>query len=169
MVEIDEDLEEGTVVSPTPPWEGDTVLVSVISEPTAYGHATHGFAGRVEIRINRYTSKVAAIVRLKGGTCDPPNIQISESEAKRTAEQAWARRGDDRQGVKVKMNLQYYVPDGDEATPQGLFYRSRNRVRLCWVAAYYLDLRGPNGDGPIKPIGDVAIDSETGELLSVPD
>jgi hypothetical protein len=168
LQEIDFEMEPSAVLSPEPPWDESKVLVSVVSEPTAYGYPTHGFAGRLEVRVNRYSGKVAAIVRLIGGVCDPPNIQVTEADAKRLAEQEWARSSQKKDGVEYQMVLQYYVPSEDEATPKGAFYRDHDRVRLCWVAAYYIPLR-LNGESHVKPIGDVVIDSETGELLSVPD
>lgn len=162
---MDEHDVSGLLVPPIEEWNDRDLIVYGKVEPDAFGYPTHGFAGRTEIGINKSTGKVAILGRLRERICDPPNIQVNEAEAKRLAEQTLTRVREVPPQVRCKLHLGYFAAFGDGSTPQGDFYRERNRARLCWYASFYIPSRIEGTPG--TPFGGVSVDSETGELLSV--
>jgi L-fuculose-phosphate aldolase len=116
-------LDDEVQVKPSAPWADETVEVSVISEPVAFGYETLGFAGSMDVVLNRYLGKVATIFLRPERTCDPPNIRVTESQALDIATSVWDRSRYGTEGVRGdrvgrKANLQYYVALGDGGLPR---------------------------------------------------
>lgn len=169
LQKIERSTEGRTRVLPDTPWDDGMRSVSVIWEPDAYGYKTNGFAGRLEVEINRYTGKVISVNFLAERTPASPNVQLTEQDALRIAEELWLRSDAFAENAIPKTTLQYFAPVGSGKTSKGQELESQRILRMCWVVAYWIDHAiGSEDSSARKALAVIAIDAETGDVLKVP-
>jgi hypothetical protein len=160
-------LSDPIEIRPPGPWTEHQRLIGLSSEPLAFGYRTAGFAGRTSLTLDRFTRRVVDLSTRGGLTPDPPNVKVTEEQAIETADARFALAGT-KLGPNEQLGrtarLQYYSSRSG-ATVEGRQYRQAGRLRLCWVILYSRDTATGVTRGYITS---VAIDSETGKVLSNP-
>lgn len=158
-------LREPAEVVPKEPWPAEETRIQLSSSRSAYGHSTHGFAGGVGIMLHRFSGRVIAMSWSEEYTPDAPTVKLKMEDAVRLATPLLNKVKEPGRAYSMRALQQYFRPTKGKATAAGLQTLERHRLRYCWVVTMTL---GANVNEMSAPVASVAVDAETGQVLTNP-